>query len=66
MLELGGFGAAGQAIGPDYVIRVCTYVHVSLQSVDHQDDTSESEIRRNSSSSIVENGHQPGPGREHG
>ncbi|XP_049638397.1 smoothelin-like protein 2 [Suncus etruscus] len=32
------------------------------QSVDHQDDTSELEIRRNSSSSIVENGHQPGPG----
>ncbi|XP_004605287.2 smoothelin-like protein 2 [Sorex araneus] len=34
------------------------------QSVDHQDEANESEMRRNSSSGIVENGHQPGPGDE--
>lgn len=36
---------------------------VSLQSVDHQDESSELELRKASDSCIMENGHQPGAGR---
>lgn len=38
-------------------------VFVSLQSVDHHDEASESEMRRSSNLCVIENGHQPGAGR---